>query len=104
MVTVESFLSSTFSFNRIVKMRLNSTQPRRALSGRHIITARRALSTHVLPTAIDTNSIEFKERANDMKVLEDQLKALLLENQCHPAGQRARERVVKAGKLLVRER
>lgn len=81
------------------------TQPRTARYVRLFSsTANRLLASHVLPTAIDTSSVEFKQRAEDMKVLEDQLQALLLENQSHPSGERARERVHKAGKLLVRER
>lgn len=66
--------------------------------------ARRALHSYpVLPTAVDSSSPEFKERAEAMKVLEDELTTLLSKIELG-GGDKARARAKKAGKLLVRER
>lgn len=66
--------------------------------------ARRGLHSYpVLPTAVDTSSPEFKERADAMKVLEDELTTLLSKIELG-GGEKARARAKKAGKLLVRER
>ena len=66
--------------------------------------ARRGLHSYpVLPTAVDVSSPEFKERADAMKVLEDELTTLLSKIELG-GGEKARARAKKAGKLLVRER
>ncbi|ORY72420.1 carboxyl transferase [Leucosporidium creatinivorum] len=65
---------------------------------------RRALHSYpVLPTAIDATSPEFKERADAMKVLEDELRTLLTNIELG-GGEKARARAKESGKLLVRER
>jgi hypothetical protein len=85
---------------RATLRRLPST--RRALSS--VPSSPSILST-VLPTSIDTTSVEFQERAAAMNVLEEDLKRLLRVVE-EGGGAKAREKVRKAGngKLLVRER
>ncbi|KDE04079.1 methylcrotonoyl-CoA carboxylase beta chain [Microbotryum lychnidis-dioicae p1A1 Lamole] len=57
----------------------------------------------VLSTAIDTSDPEFKERAEAMLVVEQEMQTLLrtIEN---GGGEKAKQKVKAAGKLLVRER
>ncbi|SCZ93627.1 BZ3500_MvSof-1268-A1-R1_Chr6-3g08781 [Microbotryum saponariae] len=57
----------------------------------------------VLSTAIDTSDPEFKERAEAMQVVEQEMQTLLrtIEN---GGGEKAKQKVKAAGKLLVRER
>lgn len=66
---------------------------------------RRAVhSFPVLPTAIDTTSSEFQERAQAMKELESDLLAKLQKIELG-GGEKARRKVKEnAGKLLARER
>lgn len=73
---------------------------------RHVSTTTPSTSTltSILPTAIDITTVEFKERASAMKLLEEELKKSL--ELIHlGGGEKAIAKVRKTkGKLLVRER
>lgn len=92
--------TSISSSLRVVRTHATAARPTTAP-----VAARRRLHAYpVLPTAIDTTSPEFKERAQAMKELEDDLVSKLQKIELG-GGEKARRKVKeKEGKLLVRER